>query len=44
MVGLHYQVNGGEFEEALGDDEGLGRLTCYSPLVMQSKSQTGLSN
>ena len=38
MVGFNHQVNGGEFEEALGDDE-LGRLTCYSPLVMRRVGQ-----
>ena len=39
MIGLNHQVNGGEFEEALGDDEELGRLTSYSPLVMQRVGQ-----
>ena len=39
MVGFNHQVNGGEFEEALGDDEELGRLTCYSPLVIQRVGQ-----
>ena len=26
-----YQFNGREFEQTLGDSEGQGRLTCYSP-------------
>ena len=39
MIGWNHQVNGGEFEEALGDDEELGRLTSYSPLVMQRVGQ-----
>ena len=32
MVGLHHRLNGHEFEQALGDDEGQGSLTCFSPL------------
>ena len=43
IVGWHHQVNGGEFEEALGNDEGLGSLTCNSPSVLQSKNRAGLS-
>ena len=31
MVGGHYQLNGHEFEQAPGDGEGQGGLTCYSP-------------
>ena len=31
MVGWHYQLNGHEFEQALGDGEGQGRLLCCSP-------------
>ena len=30
MVGWHHQLNGHEFEHALGD-EGQGSLTCCSP-------------
>ena len=30
MVGWHYQFNGPEFEQTLGD-EGQGRLACCSP-------------
>ena len=30
-VGWHHQVNGHEFEWALGDDEGQGGLACCSP-------------
>ena len=43
IVGWHHQVNGGEFEEALGNDEGLGSLTWNSPSVLQSKSRAALS-
>ena len=31
MVGCHYQLNGPEFEQTLGDGEGQGSLVCCSP-------------
>ena len=31
MVGWHPQLNGHEFEEALGNGDGQGSLMCYSP-------------
>ena len=31
MVGWHHQLDGHEFEHALGDGEEQGRLVCYSP-------------
>ena len=31
MVGWHHQLNGHEFEQALGDGEGQGSLMCCSP-------------
>ena len=31
VVGGYYQLNGHEFEQAPGDGEGQGGLTCYSP-------------
>ena len=31
MVGWHHQLNGHEFERALGDCEGQGSLVCCSP-------------
>ena len=31
MVGWHHQLNGHEFEQALGDGEGNGSLACCSP-------------
>ena len=31
MVGWHHRLNGHEFEQALGDGEGQGRLVCCSP-------------
>ena len=31
MVGWHHQLNGHEFEQALGVGDGPGCLVCYSP-------------
>ena len=31
MVGGHQQLNGHEFDQALGDGEGQGKLECCSP-------------
>ena len=31
MVEQHHQLNGHEFEQALGDGEGQGSLVCRSP-------------
>ena len=31
MVGWHHRLDGHEFEEALGDGDGQGSLTCCSP-------------
>ena len=31
IVGWHHRLNGHEFEQTPGDDEGQGNLTCYSP-------------
>ena len=31
MVGWHHWLNGHEFEQALGNDEGQGSLVCFSP-------------
>ena len=31
IVGWHLQLNGHEFEQALGVDDGQGSLACYSP-------------
>ena len=35
MVGWHHPLNGYEFEQALGDSEGQGRLVCYSSVGSQ---------
>ena len=42
MVGWHHQLNGHEFEQAPGNDEEQGNLTCYGNGV--TKSPTSLSN
>ena len=31
MAGWHHQLNGHEFQQTLGDDEGQGGLECCSP-------------
>ena len=31
VVGWHHRLNGDEFEQASGDGEGKGSLTCCSP-------------
>ena len=40
MVGWHHQLNGHEFEKALGDDEGQGSLACYSPWGCKESDMT----
>ena len=30
MAGWHHRLNGGEFDQALGDGEGQGNLVCWS--------------
>ena len=32
MVGWYHQLNGREFEQALGDDEGQGGLECLASM------------
>ena len=49
MVGWHPQLNGHEFEPALGDSVGQGSLTCCSPWgrkesdTIQQQSQSEFS-
>ena len=31
MDGWHHRLDGHDFEQALGDDEGQGSQACYSP-------------
>ena len=40
MVGWHYQLNGHEFEQVLGDGEGQGSLACYSPWGCKQSNMT----
>ena len=42
MVGWHHQLDGHEFEQALGVGDGQGGLACGSPLGC--KDRTRLSN
>ena len=44
MVGWHRWLNGHEFEEALGDGEGQGGLTCCSPWGYKELDMTKLLN
>ena len=36
MVGWYHGLNGPEFERALGDGDGQGRLVCFSPWGVKS--------
>ena len=38
MVGWHHRLNGPEFEQALGDGDGQGRLACCSPWVCKESN------
>ena len=40
MVGLHHRLNGHEFEQALGDDEGQESLMCCSPWGLKELDMT----
>ena len=40
MVGWHHWLNGYEFEQALGDGEGQGRLACCSPWGRKGSDMT----
>ena len=45
MVGWHHQLNGHEFEQALGDGDGQGGLMCWSPWGRKEADMTeGLNN
>ena len=45
MVGWHHQLNGYEFDQALGDGEGQGSLACCSPWgCKQSDTTERLNN
>ena len=38
MIGWHHRLNGHEFEQALGVDDGQGSLACCSPWVCKSRT------
>ena len=42
IIGWHHQVNGHEFEQALGDGEGQGSLASSSPQVCKESDMTEL--
>ena len=44
MVGLHYQLNGHEFKQTLGDGEGQGSLACCSPWDCKELNMTERQN
>ena len=44
MVGWHHQLNGHEFEQALGDRKGQGSLACCSPRGRIESDMTGQLN
>ena len=44
MVGWHHQLNGHEFEQALGDGEGQGCLACCSPWGCKESDMTERPN
>jgi len=40
MVGWHYQPNGHEFEQVVGDGDGQGSLACCSPWGRKESDMT----
>ena len=40
MVGWHHRLNGHEFEQALGVDDGQGGLACCSPQGLKELDTT----
>ena len=41
MVGWHHQIDGHEFEQALGNSDGQGSLACFSPWGCRESDTTG---
>ena len=39
MGGWHHRLNGHEFEQTLGDNEGQGSLVCGNPGVTESQAR-----
>ena len=44
MIGWHHRLNGHEFEQALGDSEGIDREASHAAGHRVAKSQTRLSD
>ena len=44
MVGWHHRLDGHEFEQALGDDDGQGCLVCCSPWGRKESDMTEQPN
>ena len=44
MIGWDHRLNGHEFEQSLGDDEGQGSLVCCSPWGHKELNTTELLN
>ena len=44
LVGRHHRLNGHEFEQDLGDDEGQAGLACCSPWGHRESDMTALMN
>ena len=44
MVGWPHQLNGNEFEQTPGDNEGQGSLVCRSPWGCKESGMTGWLN
>ena len=40
MVGWHHQLNGHEFKQAPGDDEGQSSMACCSPWGLKESDTT----
>ena len=40
MVGWHHRLNGPEFEQTLGEDEGQGGLVCCRPWGLKESDRT----
>ena len=40
MVGCHHRLDGHEFEQALGSDDGQGSLACFSPWDHKESNMT----
>ena len=44
MAEWHHQLNGHEFQQALGDGKGQGYLECYSPWGHKQSDKTEILN